>query len=64
MAQGRKTSGVIPLTPEERAVLTAWQGSTTIRAGLAKRGRLMLLLADGVPIAHVARSVGRRRRFI
>lgn len=64
MAQGRKTNVTITLTKEEKTVLRAWQRSTTIRAGLAKRGRIILMVADGIPISEVARTVGIRRRFI
>ena len=44
MARGRKTALTITLTAEERQTLMAWQRSTTIRAGLARRSRLILLL--------------------
>ena len=64
MARGRHTSLTISLTAEERWTLTAWQRSTTIRAGRAKRGRILLLLADGVPISHISRMVGISRRFV
>lgn len=64
MARGRKTSLAIRLTPEERHTLMAWQRSTTIPAGRARRGRLILLLADGVPISHIADTVGISRRFV
>lgn len=64
MAQGRKTSVVVDITPEQREVLTAWQRSTTIRAGLAKRGRIILMLADGAPISQISRTMPIRRRFI
>ena len=64
MARGRKTSLTIDLTPEERQTLLAWQRSTTIPAGRAKRGRIILLLADGVPISHIADTVGINRRFV
>ena len=40
MARGRKTSLTIRLTPAERQTLLAWQRSTTISAGLARRGRI------------------------
>lgn len=42
----------------------AWQRSTTIPAGRARRGRIILLLADGVPISHIADTVGISRRFV
>ena len=64
MARGRKTSLTIRLTPAERRKLLAWQRSTTIPAGLAKRGRIILLLADGVTITDIAATVGMSRRHI
>ncbi len=64
MARGRKTSLTIDLTPEERQTLLAWQRSTTISAGRARRGRIILLLADGVPLSHIADVVGLNRRFV
>ena len=64
MARGRKTSLTLALTPEERQTLLAWQRSTTIPAGRARRGRIILLLADGVPISHIADTVSINRRNI
>jgi hypothetical protein len=64
MTRGRKTSFTIRLTPEERRTLLAWQHATTLPAGLVRRGRILLLLADGVPISHVAVMVGISRRFV
>src|SRR2546426_7348244 len=64
MARGRKTSLMIRLTPDERETLTRWQRSTTIRAGYANRGRMLLLLADGLPVVQVATMVGITRRFV
>jgi Helix-turn-helix domain len=64
MARGRKTSFTIRLTPEERRMLRAWQRATTISAGRARRGRIILLMADGVPITDVAATVGISRRFV
>src|SRR5689334_22509047 len=64
MARGRKTSLTIRLTPAERRTLLAWQRATTISAGRARRGRIILLLADGVPITQAAATVGISRRFI
>ena len=54
MPSGRKTSFAIRLTPAQRQTLLAWQRSTTISAGLARRGRIILLLADGVTITDIA----------
>ena len=64
MAQGRTTSLTIRLTPAQRRTLLAWQRATTISAGRARRGRLILLVADGMPISDVAATVGISRRFV
>ena len=64
MARGRTTSLTIRLTPAERQTLLAWQRATTISAGRARRGRIILLVADGMPISHIAATVGISRRFI
>ncbi|SRR5713226_4262078 len=65
MVRGRTTSLTICLTPAERRTLRAWQRSTTtISAGRARRGRIVLLLADGVPITAIATTVGISRRFV
>src|SRR6516164_8346286 len=65
MARGRKTSLTIILTPAERRTLRAWQRATaTISAGRARRGRMILLIADGVPITAIAATIGISRRFV
>ena len=64
MPRGRHTSLTISLTATERQTLTAWQRSTTIPAGRAKRGRIILLLADRMPLSHISRMVGISRRFV
>jgi len=64
MARGRTTSLTIRLTPVERQTLLAWQRATTISAGRARRGRIILLLADRMPISAIAATVGISRRFI
>ena len=64
MARGRKTSLTIRLTPAERQTLLAWQRATTISAGRARRGRIILLVADRVSISDVATTVGISRRFV
>jgi hypothetical protein len=62
MARGRKTSFTIRLTPAERLTLLTWQRATTIAAGVARRARLLLLLADGLTITEAAATVGLSRR--
>jgi Homeodomain-like domain len=64
MARGRTTSLTIRLTPAERLTLLTWQRSTSISAGLARRGRIILLLADRMPITDIAATVGVSRRFV
>jgi len=64
MPRGRKTSLTIYLTAEDRQTLRAWQRSTTISAGRARRGRMILLLADRASISHIADTVGISRRFV
>jgi biotin operon repressor len=65
MARGRPTSLSVQLTPVERHTLLAWQRSTTtVSAGRARRGRMILLVADGMPISAVAATVGISRRHV
>ena|SRR5215831_72024 len=64
MARGRKTALAVRLTPADRQTLLAWQRATTMAAGRARRGRLIVLVADGMPISDVAATVGISRRFI
>ena len=64
MARGRRTSLTIRLTAQERRTLQAWQWSTTIPVGQARHGRIILLMADQVPISHIADMVGINRRFV
>jgi hypothetical protein len=64
MARGRKTSLAIRLTPAERLTLQAWQRATTIPAGRARRGRIILLLEEGRTISAIAATVGVSRRFV
>src|SRR5215831_8089190 len=62
MARGRRTSFTIRLTPAERLTLLAWQRTTTIPAGQARRARLLVLLADGMTITDAAATVGLSRK--
>jgi hypothetical protein len=64
MARGLRTAFTIRLTPAERLTLLAWQRSTAIPAGLARRGRMVLLLAEGMTITAIAATVGVSRRNV
>jgi Winged helix-turn helix len=64
MARGRKSSVRIVLSPEERQTLERWQRATTMAAGLVRRGRIILLLADGYSHTQVARLVSVQRTVV
>jgi len=64
MPRGRKTALSIRLTPAQRQTLLAWQRATVIPAGLARRGQMLLLLADGMTITDVAAAVGTTRPYV
>jgi Homeodomain-like domain len=64
MARGRKSSLRIVLSSEERQVLERWQRSTTLAAGLVRRGRIILLLAAGASQSAVAQAVGVQRTVV
>jgi hypothetical protein len=61
MPRGRTTSLAIHLTPADRQTLLAWQRSTLILAGRARRARILLLRADGLTITEIAAAVGLSR---
>jgi hypothetical protein len=58
MARGCKSHSTIVLSPVERAQLAHWQRSTTVQAGLATRGQLILWRADGLALTEMARRLG------
>ena len=64
MPRGRTTALTIRLTPAQRQTLLAWERSTTIPAGLARRVRMLLLLTEGMTLTDIAATVGISRRFI
>jgi hypothetical protein len=64
MARGRTSSLHILLSPEERQTLERWQRATTITAGLARRGKIILLLAAGASQSAAAQAVGVQRTVV
>jgi hypothetical protein len=60
--RGRVTTVQITLTPDERAVLEHWVRSTQTPWGKVRRARLLLLVAQGMPIRRAARQAGLTRR--
>ena len=64
MARGCKSSLRMVLAPEARQMLERWQRSTTMAAGLARRGKIILLLAAGSSHSAVAQAVGVQRTVV
>ena len=62
--RGRKSSLTIALTPEDRAEIQRWQRATTGPAGLARRGRILLLLEQGETLKEAARLCGMNVRHV
>ena len=61
MARGRKSALRMVLSAEEQQTLERWQRSTTLAAGLVRRGRIIRLLAAGTSPSAVAQAVGVQR---
>jgi Helix-turn-helix domain len=56
--RGRKKSFSLAVTETQRAELLRWQRSTTLPAGLVRRGRLILLLSEGRAVKEAAHIAG------
>jgi hypothetical protein len=56
--RGRKSSFVVSLRPDQRADLESMIRSTKLAAGLARRARLILLVAEGQNLTRAAAIVG------
>jgi transposase len=48
----------VEVPPRDREVLTSWVRSTSIRAGLAQRARIVLLAGDGAGTSEIVRRTG------
>ncbi|HEX5907240.1 MAG TPA: helix-turn-helix domain-containing protein, partial [Propionibacteriaceae bacterium] len=46
------------MRPGDRELLESWTRSSSIRAGLAQRARILLLAADGASNTEIADRVG------
>ncbi|MGA2704764.1 MAG: helix-turn-helix domain-containing protein [Isosphaeraceae bacterium] len=62
--RGRRTSLRVVLTPEERNELERRLRCTTTPSGLARRSRVILGVADGLPLVEVARLVGMTEKHV
>jgi len=61
---GRHSPLVISLSAADRKELEHWQRSTSFPAGLVKRARVILLLAEGGSLTKVGQQVGMARRIV
>ena len=62
--RGRKSALTIVLTPADRAEIERWQRSTSGPAGLARRGRILLLLERGLTLKDTAERCGLSVRHV
>jgi hypothetical protein len=64
MARGRTSAWHMVLSPEEHQTLERWQRATTMAAGRARRGKIILLLAAGSSPSAAAQAVGVQRTVV
>lgn len=56
--RGRKSSWKVELSDSQRSELDRWLRSTRLAAGLARRARVVLLVAEGQHFSQAARTCG------
>jgi transposase len=61
---GPRSRRVIELDTDERATLERVTRRTAEAAGLVRRARIVVLVADGLPLDQVAREVGVRPNVV
>lgn len=52
------STGLVQISDEDRATLVSWARSSSVRAGLALRARIVLAAADGEGTSAIARRIG------
>ena len=62
MPRGNSSTFIVTLSKDEHAILDHWKRSTTISQARNRRARIILLLAERMPISRIARTVGISRR--
>ena len=62
--RGPKSPTIVELRVNERFELEKLNRSTTERAGVVRRARLVLMIADGKSVSETARLVGVNRRIV
>ena len=61
---GPRSGRVVELAGEARGKLEAVTRRATVGAGVARRARIVLLAADGVPLDRIARQLGVDRNVV
>lgn len=61
---GPRSTRVVELSDEARAGLEAVTRRTTVAVGVARRARIVLLAAEGVPLDRIGRQVGVDRNVV
>ena len=61
---GPRSPRVVDLSDQGRATLEALTRRTTVAAGLARRARIVLLAAEGVPLDRIARQLAVDRNVV
>ena len=61
---GPRSGRVLELTVEARTALEALTRRTRVALGLARRARIVLLAAEGVPLDRIARQVAVDRNVV
>ena len=61
---GPRSGRAVELTGEARAALEAVTRRTTVAVGVARRARIILSAAEGVPLDRIARQVGVDRNVV
>jgi len=61
---GPRSLRLIALNAADRAALEALTRRTTPAAGLVRRARIVLLVADGLPLDRIARDLGVQRNVV
>ena len=61
---GPRSGRVVELTGEVRTALEGLTRRTTVAMGLARRARIVLLAAEGVPLDRIGRQVGVDRNVV
>ena len=62
--RGRKMSFRVELSAGQREELQRWQQTPSMPAGLVRRGRAMLLLADGYLLKEVVERCGLSAKMV